>query len=144
MLDLDGKLTDEPVNSQCINLTRLSTAVGYAVSVISLHSHSTTTSMSTSVSAPLSSVQLFTYLYLFRLLNTLLCRTFFQPDEFYQSLEIAHHHVFGYGFVSWEWRNALDGSTGGIRSSIYPLVFVPGYALLKCLRLDDTYLLVSV
>ena len=33
--------------------------------------------------------------------------TFFQPDKFYQSLEAgleaAHHAVFGYGHLTWEW-----------------------------------------
>ena len=28
--------------------------------------------------------------------------TFFQPDEFYQSLEVAHRAVFGYGRLTWE------------------------------------------
>ncbi|EGF98582.1 family 22 glycosyltransferase [Melampsora larici-populina 98AG31] len=92
----------------------------------------------------ISTIKLFAYLYLFRLLNALLCRTFFQPDEFYQSLEIAHHQVFGYGFVSWEWRNAFDQSSGGIRSPLYPFLFVPPYALLKYLRLDQTFLLILV
>ncbi|KAG0149875.1 hypothetical protein CROQUDRAFT_653175 [Cronartium quercuum f. sp. fusiforme G11] len=89
-----------------------------------------------------SNLHLFFYLYLFRLFNALLCRTFFQPDEFYQSIEIAHQQVFGYGFVSWEWRNAIDRSTGGIRSPLYPFLFVPAFALLKHLTLDHTSLLI--
>ena len=28
--------------------------------------------------------------------------TFFQPDEFYQSLEVAHRAIFGYGRLTWE------------------------------------------
>ncbi|OAV97786.1 hypothetical protein, variant 1 [Puccinia triticina 1-1 BBBD Race 1] len=80
--------------------------------------------------------------YLFRLLNALLCRTYFQPDEFYQALEPAHRLVFGYGFQAWEWRPSPDGATGGIRSPILPLLFVPGYSLLSLLRLDHTRLII--
>ncbi|KAA1121180.1 glycosylphosphatidylinositol anchor biosynthesis [Puccinia graminis f. sp. tritici] len=83
-------------------------------------------------------------IYLFRLLNALLCRTYFQPDEYYQSLEIAHRLVFGYGNQSWEWRPLPDGSTGGIRSPLHPFLFVPLYWLLRILRLDHTRLLVCL
>ncbi|KAJ9125245.1 hypothetical protein QFC22_000200 [Naganishia vaughanmartiniae] len=38
-------------------------------------------------------------------------KTFFQPDEFYQSLEPAHRLVWGTGFETWEWRG---GSGEGI------------------------------
>ena len=34
----------------------------------------------------------------FRLVNALLVRTYFNPDEYWQSLEIAHRLVFGYGY----------------------------------------------
>ncbi|KAA1120688.1 glycosylphosphatidylinositol anchor biosynthesis [Puccinia graminis f. sp. tritici] len=81
-------------------------------------------------------------IYLFRLLNALLCRTYFQPDEYYQSLEIAHRLVFGYGYQSWEWRPLPDGSTGGIRSPLHPFLFVPLYWLLRILRLDHTRLII--
>ncbi|KAJ9101926.1 hypothetical protein QFC19_005007 [Naganishia cerealis] len=33
-------------------------------------------------------------------------KTFFQPDEFYQSLEPAHRLVWGTGFETWEWRGS--------------------------------------
>lgn len=36
-------------------------------------------------------------------------RTFFQPDEYYQSLEPAHRFVWGTGFETWEWRAASVG-----------------------------------
>ena len=60
-----------------------------------------------------------------RILNALISRTFFQPDEYWQSLEVAHRLVFGYGYQTWEWRD-LAG-LGGIRSALYPLLFVPVY-----------------
>lgn len=76
-----------------------------------------------------------------RVANALVSRTFFQPDEYWQSLEVAHRLVFGYGYQTWEWR-AQDGS-GGIRSPLFPFVFVPVYWLLKLTGLDGGALLVS-
>ena len=35
-------------------------------------------------------------LVIFRILNALLCSTSFVPDEYWQSLEVAHKMVFGY------------------------------------------------
>lgn len=35
-------------------------------------------------------------LMVFRVLNALLCSTSFVPDEYWQSLEVAHKVVFGY------------------------------------------------
>ena len=64
-------------------------------------------------------------------------RTFFQPDEYFQSLEPAHFLVFGYGDLTWEWT-----SKPPIRSIIYPALNIPVYWLLKVFRLDKTSLLV--
>lgn len=76
----------------------------------------------------------------FRILNALLSRSFFQPDEFWQSLEIAHSIAFGYGYRTWEWRS-IAGS-GGIRSPILPWLFSRIYVLLAKVGLDDTAWLV--
>ena len=35
-----------------------------------------------------------------RVAIALATRTFFQPDEYFQSLEVAHHAVFGYGHLT--------------------------------------------
>lgn len=64
-------------------------------------------------------------------------RTFFQPDEFFQSLEVAHRLVFGYGHLTWEWL-----SPNPIRGIIYPALNVPIYWGLKLLHLDHTDLLI--
>ena len=72
-----------------------------------------------------------------RVLVAVLTRSFFQPDEYFQSLEVAHHLVFGYGALTWEWVSARP-----IRSIVYPALNVPVYWALKALRLDDTELLV--
>ncbi|KZT09622.1 glycosyltransferase family 22 protein [Laetiporus sulphureus 93-53] len=64
-------------------------------------------------------------------------RTFFQPDEFFQSLEVAHHLVFGYGHLTWEWLSSKP-----IRSIVYPMLNVPVYWLLKVSGLDQTSMLI--
>ena len=76
---------------------------------------------------------------LVRLSIALLTRTFFQPDEYFQSLEPAHHLVFGYGELTWEWLTPRP-----VRSIIYPALNVPIYWLLKVTGLDSTDLLVGV
>ncbi|EJF66110.1 hypothetical protein DICSQDRAFT_97929 [Dichomitus squalens LYAD-421 SS1] len=72
-----------------------------------------------------------------RIVIALGTRTFFQPDEFFQSLEVAHHAVFGYGQLTWEWC-----AESPIRSIVYPGWNVPVYWALKTLRLDHTNALV--
>lgn len=64
-------------------------------------------------------------------------RTFFQPDEYFQSLEVAHHAVFGYGQLTWEWLSPRP-----IRSIIYPALNIPVYWLVRVLNLDHTVALV--
>lgn len=65
-------------------------------------------------------------------------QTFFQPDEYFQSLEVAHHFVFGYGHLTWEWL-----SYSPIRSILYPALNVTVYYALKWAQLDGTRLLVG-
>ncbi|KAL4893864.1 Alg9-like mannosyltransferase family-domain-containing protein [Aspergillus ambiguus] len=60
-----------------------------------------------------------------RLLNALSLHTFFQPDEFFQSLEPAYQLAFGDNqgaWITWEWRHHL-------RSSLHPLLFSGVYAV---------------
>lgn len=75
--------------------------------------------------------------FLFRLVNALNIRTFFQADEYYQALEPAHQYIFGYGYVTWEWREQL-------RSSIHPLLYAGGYKLVQLLSDDDKRLVILV
>lgn len=96
---------------------------------------------------------LFIYLLLFRcIVSIITSRTIFAPDEHWQSLEVAHRIVFGYGFETWEWRdprstnsssNSNGWGSGPIRSPLYPAMFVLPYWLLYKLGLDNTRLLVS-
>lgn len=74
-----------------------------------------------------------------RILIALSTRTFFQPDEYFQSLEVAHHAVYGYGHLTWEWLAAKP-----IRSIVYPAINIPLYWLLQLSGLDGTRLLVGV
>lgn len=53
---------------------------------------------------------------LIRSLQLALPQTFFQPDEFYQALEPAHWLVFGYGHLTWEWRDLPSVITSGYGS----------------------------
>ncbi|EPS43098.1 hypothetical protein H072_2867 [Dactylellina haptotyla CBS 200.50] len=51
-----------------------------------------------------------------RLLNALTVATFFQPDEYFQSLELAADWRRSLGYVTWEWKH-------GLRSTLYPRIF---------------------
>ncbi|KAK6529811.1 glycosylphosphatidylinositol anchor biosynthesis [Arthrobotrys megalospora] len=58
-----------------------------------------------------------------RLQNALTITTFFQPDEYFQSLEIAaSQRARSSGYVTWEWHHAL-------RSVLYPRIFLGAYSL---------------
>ncbi|WEW59725.1 glycosylphosphatidylinositol anchor biosynthesis [Emydomyces testavorans] len=65
------------------------------------------------------------FLLAFRILNALCVRTFFQPDEFFQSLEPAWQIAFGKesgAWITWEWKHHL-------RSSIHPYIFSAVYLI---------------
>ena len=74
-----------------------------------------------------------------RIFISSLTNTFFQPDEYFQSLEIAHYQVFGYGHKTWEWT-----SNPPIRSIVFPALYIPVYWLLKVTGLDNTRAVVSL
>jgi len=59
-----------------------------------------------------------------------LSRTWYVPDETWQSVEVAHRVVWGTGHLTWEWRE-------GIRSSIHPLLFSLPFQLMAMLGLDS-------
>ncbi|GFV66660.1 GPI mannosyltransferase 3 [Trichonephila clavipes] len=54
-------------------------------------------------------------LHIVRLLSVYLVKSSFVPDEYWQSLEVAHKLTFGFGHLTWEWRKQ-------IRSYIYPFM----------------------
>lgn len=71
-----------------------------------------------------------------RILSVFVVQTYFVPDEYWQSLEVAHKFAFGYGYLTWEW-------TSGIRSYIHPLFVTVLYKLLQLLYIDTPALVVS-
>lgn len=77
------------------------------------------------------------WIFVYRIALALLTRSIFQPDEFFQSLEVAHNAVFGYGKLTWEWQPSF-----AIRSIVYPALYVPIYWILRVTGLDATDLLV--
>ena len=68
-----------------------------------------------------------------RICISLLTRTFFQPDEYFQAIEPAHRAVFGFGHLTWEWVSAQP-----VRSFFFPSVFALLFYVLKLLHLDNT------
>ncbi|KAG1821654.1 glycosyltransferase family 22 protein [Suillus subaureus] len=70
-----------------------------------------------------------------RVVIALSTQGFFQPDEYFQALEPAHHYyVFGYGHFTWEWV-----SPAPLRSIIYPALNIPPFWLIKTLGLDERH-----
>jgi hypothetical protein len=67
-------------------------------------------------------------IFAFRVNNALSTATFFQPDEFYQSLEVAHRFVFGYGYLTWEWKER-------IRSFAHPAIYAFAFYVVDVLGL---------
>lgn len=68
----------------------------------------------------------------FRVANALLVQTYFNPDEHWQALEVAHRIAFGYGHLTWEWEK-------GIRSYLHPMPFALLYKVLAFLGLDTPW-----
>jgi len=66
-------------------------------------------------------------------------QTYAHPDEFWQSLEVAHNQAFNYGYLTWEWAY-IDP----IRSPIFPGFFAIFYIFLKKTGLDNSWLVVTL
>ncbi|CAL1542889.1 unnamed protein product [Lymnaea stagnalis] len=69
--------------------------------------------------------------------NALLIQTQYVPDEYWQSVEVAHKMVFGYGYLTWEWREGLRGYS-------YPLIFAFFFKILEFLGLDSRMMLIKL
>ncbi|KAJ3190186.1 hypothetical protein HDU85_000477 [Gaertneriomyces sp. JEL0708] len=72
---------------------------------------------------------MFVALLLFRMLNALTIRTYYDPDEFWQSLEVAHRYAFGYGYLTWEWKEKIRGFA-------HPAIFAVVFKILRLTGLD--------
>ncbi|XWS70897.1 hypothetical protein CRYUN_Cryun03dG0089500 [Craigia yunnanensis] len=46
----------------------------------------------------------------FRMLNALLIQTYFNSDEHWQALEVAHRIAFGYGHLTWGGRREFEAT----------------------------------
>jgi phosphatidylinositol glycan class B len=67
-----------------------------------------------------------------RLIGCLFTKSYYHPDEYYQSVEVAHKVVFGYGYTTWEW-------VEGIRSYIFPGFFMIFYKIAELLGWSKQY-----
>nr|GMC90353.1 GPI mannosyltransferase 3 [Ipomoea batatas] len=82
-----------------------------------------------------SSREVFILCLVARIINSLLVQTYFNPDEHWQALEVAHHITFGYGHLTWEWKK-------GIRSYLHPSIFALLYKILTFLKLDSPWFMI--
>eukprot|EP01104_Vermistella_antarctica_P003346 TRINITY_DN13515_c0_g1_i1.p1 TRINITY_DN13515_c0_g1~~TRINITY_DN13515_c0_g1_i1.p1 ORF type:complete len:762 (+),score=167.97 TRINITY_DN13515_c0_g1_i1:160-2445(+) len=76
--------------------------------------------------------RLFIALVCFRLINCFLVQTYFNPDEYWQGMEVAHRLAFGYGHMTWEWSEKIRGFT-------HPLLFAMLYKALQVVGLDSPF-----
>lgn len=74
-------------------------------------------------------------LLIIRFLHLYIIRSWYVPDEYWQSLEIAHYITFGFGYRTWEW-------IVGIRSYISISWIVIIYKILQFFSLDTLQLVV--
>ncbi|VVC37827.1 GPI mannosyltransferase [Cinara cedri] len=70
-----------------------------------------------------------------RLCHLYIVRSWYVPDEYWQSLEIAHYITFGFGYRTWEW-------IVGIRSYISISWIVIVYKTLQFFSMDTVQLLI--
>ncbi len=75
---------------------------------------------------------------LFRLISWFIVRTYFIPDEYWQTFEISHSLAFGYGYQTWEWKSDI-----AIRSYLYPFIISLIYRLLALFHLDNASILIN-
>lgn len=70
-----------------------------------------------------------------RLFHLYIVRSWYVPDEYWQSLEISHYVTFGFGYRTWEW-------IVGIRSYLSISWIILVYKVLKFFSLDTVQLLI--
>lgn len=77
---------------------------------------------------------IFAALSTFRVINSLIVVTYFNPDEYWQSIEVAHSIVFGTGHRTWEWQPDAQ-----IRSYLHPGTFAIVYKALQLVGADSRW-----
>ena len=73
-----------------------------------------------------------------RVASVFLVQTNFVPDEYWQSVEVAHESAFGYGHLTWEW----DGATA-LRGPGFAWVFAASFRVLAMLGIDSAAAVVA-
>lgn len=71
-----------------------------------------------------------------RIVNVFLVRTYFVPDELFQSVEVAHWAVYGTGYLSWEWIASL-------RSVLHPFIIAVLYVLGHMCTIDSNLFIIQ-
>ena len=103
-----------------------------------VHPHPATSSPPTTSSLPsslLPFLSLFLPFLLLRCVTAVVLRTYFNPDEPWQSLEVAYSVVWPpYGHRTWEWT-----PTARIRGWAHVLPFVAFYRALRALHVDTAF-----
>ncbi|CAH8628153.1 unnamed protein product [Heterobilharzia americana] len=85
-----------------------------------------------------NSWNLFICLLIFRFLNALLIQTSYVPDEYWQSIEVAHKWVFAYGSLTWEWQPDI-----ALRSPFHPLLISLLYRFISLLGIDSQWFIMK-
>ncbi|VDN05192.1 unnamed protein product [Thelazia callipaeda] len=75
-------------------------------------------------------------LILLRIINVFFIRTYFVPDELFQSVEVAHWAVYGTGYLSWEW-------IASIRSVLHPAIIGLLYFVGCALSIDSAVFIIQ-
>lgn len=81
--------------------------------------------------------KVFLLLVAWRVSSVFVVQTAHVPDEYWQSLEVAHKLAFDYGYLTWEWRI-------GIRSYLYPFLISIFYSIVKFLQVDSVFVIVTL
>ncbi|CAG9533958.1 unnamed protein product [Cercopithifilaria johnstoni] len=84
----------------------------------------------------LSKFTLLYFLIALRIMNVFLVRTYFVPDELFQSVEVAHWAVYGTGYLSWEWLASL-------RSVLHPFIITMLYFLGHLCSIDSNLFIIQ-
>ena len=71
----------------------------------------------------------------FRIINSLVVCTYFNPDEYWQGPEVAHKLAFGYGHLTWEWQPDTM-----LRSYCHPMLLAALYKLLAVVGADSQWM----
>lgn len=71
-----------------------------------------------------------------RIMNVFLVRTYFVPDELFQSVEVAHWAVYGTGYLSWEWMASL-------RCVLHPFIIAMLYFMGHMCTIDSNLFIIQ-